>query len=65
MSDKVYANGDHGFVGWEGQAIRVNAGDEYDLDHPFVQANPHMFTGAQPAGTETPTPPRKRGSRRG
>lgn len=60
----VFANGDYGFVGWQGQSVRVSAGDEWPLDDPFVQAHPEMFTGAAPAEAEKPAP-KKRGGRRG
>ncbi len=62
---RVYANDNYGFVGWDGQTIRVDAGTEWDFDHPFVQANPHMFTGAQPVVQDDAPAPRKRGGRRG
>lgn len=61
---KVYANDDYGFVGWNGQAVRIAAGDERDLDDPFVQDNPHMFTGASPVAQEPEPAPKKRGGRR-
>jgi hypothetical protein len=66
-SPKVYANDSYGFVGWYGQLIRVDAGDEWDLDHEFVQANPHMFTGAklvEEVVEPEPPAPKKRGGRR-
>lgn len=62
---KVYANADYGFVGHEGQAVPLNSGDEYDLDHPLVVAHPEWFTGAAPEGKkpEVAPAPRKRGGR--
>lgn len=63
---KVYANADYGFVGWQGASVPLYAGDEYDLEHPMVQAHPEWFTGAAPEELE-PEPaaaPKKRGGRR-
>lgn len=60
---KVYANRDYGFVGWNGDTVNVTAGDEYELNDPFVQAHPDMFTGANPKPEPRPEP--KRRGRRG
>lgn len=61
---KVYVKDDYGFVGWRGQSIRLNKGDEHDLDSEIVQDLPDMFTAAGPAGDEEPAA-RRGGRRRG
>lgn len=33
-----------GFVGFSGVPILLHDGDEYDAEHPLVQAHPEMFT---------------------
>lgn len=33
-----------GFVGLNGVPVLLADGDEYDENHPLVQAHPHMFT---------------------
>lgn len=58
---KVYVKQDYGFVGWGGQHVRLNAGDEYDLDAPIVQDLPHLFTAEAPASVEQQ--PKRRGRR--
>jgi hypothetical protein len=58
---KVYVNSDYGFVGWNGQNIRLDAGDEYDTTDQIVKDNPHLFTAQAPEGIEQP----KRRGRRG
>jgi len=34
----------NGFVGHDGVPILLHDGDEYDSEHPLVQAHPEMFT---------------------
>lgn len=41
---KVRATQDWGFVGHQGAPVRVQAGDEWEHDDPFVAAHPEMFT---------------------
>lgn len=33
-----------GFVGFNGVPILLHDGDDYDSEHPLVQAHPEMFT---------------------
>jgi len=33
-----------GFVGHEGVPVLLNDGDDYDVEHPLVQARPELFT---------------------
>lgn len=60
---KVYAKENYGFVGFVGTVVRVAAGDEYDLDDPFVQGNPDMFTARPPGSAEPVEEPKRRGRR--
>jgi hypothetical protein len=60
---KVYAKENYGFVGYVGTVVRVAAGDEYDLEDPFVQGNPDMFTAKRPGDTEPVEEPKRRGRR--
>lgn len=61
---KVYVRPDmHGFVGWRGQNIRLNGGDEYDLDSPIVAELPDYFTAEKPADPDAPEQPKRRGRR--
>jgi len=62
---KVYAKDNYGFVGFNGSVVRVAAGDEYDLDNPFVQGNPDMFTARQPDAVEPSEEPKRRGRKAG
>ncbi len=47
------------FVGFGGQSVWLQAGDEYDSAEAIVKANPDMFT--KPASED---PPRRGGSLR-
>lgn len=49
---KVRVNGQHGFVGFQGQPVRLEEHDEYDAGHPVVEAFPHFFD-------EVPEPPKR------
>ena len=40
---KVRVNGEHGFVGHDGVPVLLAGGDEYDSEHPLVQARPELF----------------------
>lgn len=60
---KVYVNDDYGFVGWNGQSVRLDAGDEYDLNDQIVQDMPERFTAKVPDGVQRE--PKRRGGRRG
>jgi hypothetical protein len=33
-----------GFVGHAGVPVRLHAGEEYDAEHPLVQAQPGLFS---------------------
>lgn len=55
---KVYVIEDYGFVGWNGQNVRLDAGTEFDLDDQIVKDMPERFTGKTPAGVE-PEPLRR------
>jgi hypothetical protein len=44
--NKVKVNGNHGFVGHEGQPVWLAEHDEFDANHPLVQARPELFDGA-------------------
>jgi hypothetical protein len=33
-----------GFVGLNGVPVLLHDGDEYDMEHPLVQAHPDLFT---------------------
>jgi hypothetical protein len=43
MSAKVKVNGNHGFVGFDGQPVWLAEHDEYEADHPLVRARPELF----------------------
>lgn len=45
---KVTVNGNHGFVGHEGVPVLLVEHDEYDVDHPLVQARPDLFDQVAP-----------------
>lgn len=61
---KVYVRPDmHGFVGWHGQNVRLNGGDEYDIDAPIVVDLPGHFTAEKPADLDAPEQPKRRGRR--
>lgn len=61
---KMYVRADmHGFVGWRGQNIRLNGGDEYDYDAEIVQDLPGRFTAEKPADPDAPEQPKRRGRR--
>jgi hypothetical protein len=44
---KVKAIQSYGFIGFQGQAIRLSEGDEFEHDDPFVLANPEKFAEAE------------------
>jgi hypothetical protein len=67
MSDtkKVYVADDYGFVGFNGQSVRLDAGMEFDIDDPIVRAMPERFTAKAPevSGPELPRRGRPLGSK--
>ncbi len=38
-----------GFVPVDGVPVQLQDGDEYEADHPLVQARPELFTEPEPA----------------
>jgi len=38
----------NGFVGHEGVPVLLHDGDEYEADHPLVEARPELFTEPEP-----------------
>lgn len=59
---KVYSV-TNGFVGFAGQSVPLNAGDEYDDSDPLVKACPQHFTSAAPAGAVVAETVKKRAAK--
>lgn len=52
---KVTATYD-GFVPVDGVPVQLQSGDEYETDHPLVQARPELFTKPEPDPAPEPAP---------